>query len=90
MIVEIIKSCVVMISLNYSTVVLDAMILQKPTMTLLPEEQGFEKEDFITKEATLYEPDIIKLELGLNNLLNNEKFRQKLIDKGNEFLTIIL
>jgi len=85
-IVDSIKSCDVMISLNYSTAALDAMILQKPTLTVLPENQGYDKEDMITMGATLYEPDLNKLESLLKNLLENKKFKQELIKKGNLFV----
>ena len=89
-IVDLIKSCDTMISLNYSTALLDAMIMEKPTMVVLSEKQGFEKEDYITKGATLYEPDISRLEHSLRNLLNNKEFRQNLIKNGNEFVDAYL
>ena len=89
-IVDSIKSCDVMISLNYSTAALDAMILQKPTLTVLPENQGYDKEDMITMGATLYEPDLTKIESLLTNLLENEKFKQELIQKGNDFVEYYL
>ncbi len=89
-IMDLIKTCDIMISLNYSTALLDAMILQKPTMLVLPEKQGYEKEDFITKEATLFEPKIEKIEQSLKNILNNQEFRENLIKKGNEFVDYYL
>ncbi len=89
-IIDLIKTCDIMISLNYSTALLDAMILQKPTMVVLPEKQGYEKEDFITKEATLFEPKIEKIEQSLKNILNDQEFRQNLIKKGNEFVDYYL
>jgi len=89
-IIDSIKSCDVMISLNYSTATLDAMILQKPTLTVLPEKQGYDTEDMITMGATLYEPDINNLEPMLENLLENEKFKQELIKKGNFFVDYYL
>jgi len=89
-IVDSIKTCDVMISLNYSTAALDAMILQKPTLTVLPEKQGYENEDMITMGATLYEPDIAKIGPLLTNLLENKKFKEQLIQKGNDFVEYYL
>lgn len=89
-IVDLIKSCDIMISLNYSTAALDAMILQKPTLTVLPEKQGYDNEDMITMGATLYEPDMNNLESILKKLLNDKKFRQELIQKGNDFVDYYL
>lgn len=85
-IVNLIESCDIMISLNYSTAALDAMILQKPTLTVLPEKQGYEKEEMITMGATLYEPDLSKIEIVLKELLENEEFREKIILRGNNFV----
>lgn len=89
-ILNLIKKCDVMISLNYSTALLDAMILQKPTMLVLPEKQGYEKEDFVTKGATLFEPNIENIGKALNEILNNEDYRTSLIKKGNEFVDYYL
>lgn len=89
-IIDLLKKCDVMVSLNYSTALLDAMILQKPTMVVLPEKQGYEKEDFITRNATLFEPNIENIEKALNNILNDTKFRNELIKKGNEFVDYYL
>lgn len=89
-IIDLIKSCDAMISLNYSTALLDAMIIEKPTMVVLPERQGFEEEGYITKGATLYEPELSNLESALRNLLNNEEFRQDLVKRGNEFVDAYL
>lgn len=89
-IIDLLKKCDVMVSLNYSTALLDAMILQKPTMLVLPEKQGYEKEDFITRNATLFEPNIENIEKALNNILNDTKFRNELIKKGNEFVDYYL
>jgi len=89
-IINSIKKCDIMISLNYSTALLDAMILQKPTMVVLPEKQGFDKEDLVAKGATLYEPNIEKIDEALKNILNNEIVRKNLIKKGNEFVDYYL
>ena len=85
-ILELLEKSDVMISLNYSTVVLDAMILKKPVLVLLPEEQNFETEIPLRNETVLYTSDVDKLEILMKELFENKKIRQELIQKGNEFV----
>ncbi|MBI3639003.1 MAG: hypothetical protein HY223_01670 [Thaumarchaeota archaeon] len=81
-----IEDCDVVISMNYSTIILDAMILKKPTMVILPEDQNYEKEIPIIRKATLPISKTEELESSLNDLLYNETVRRDLISKGNEFV----
>ena len=53
-ILDLLLTCDSMISLNYSTVLLDAMILNKPVLLILPEEQNMEEEISVKKGAVLY------------------------------------
>ncbi len=85
-ILELLEKSDVMISLNYSTVVLDAMILEKPVLVLLPEDQNFENEIPLKNKTVLMTSDLNKLEILIKDLFENEKIRQELIQKGNEFV----
>ena len=75
-----------MISLNYSTVVLDAMILEKPTLVLLPEDQNFENEIPLKEGTALITSDINELENMIEVLFNDEKICNELIQKGKKFV----
>jgi len=85
-ILDLIKKCDTMISLNYSTSILDAMILKKPTMTILPEDQNFQEELPIKQGTTIAVSDYHELENSLKNLLNNTEVRNNLIIKGSKFV----
>mgnify|MGYP006138200533 CR=1 FL=1 len=85
-ILPLIKSCDSMISLNYSTVLLDALILKKPTIVILPEKQNFEEEDIIKQEAVLPISELSDVESKLNNFLDNENFRNLLVENGERFI----
>ena len=85
-IIDLIKSCDAMISLNYSTVLLDAMILNKPSMVILPERQNFEDEIPLQRKAVLFVSDIKDLEKSLTDLISNTNVREELIKKGKEFV----
>jgi len=83
---NIILDCDLVISLNFSTVILDAMILNKPTVTILPDEQGYELTPVIKTNSTLSISDIDTLETNLINLFNDETLQSDLIKRGNQFV----
>lgn len=85
-IIDLIESCDVMISLSYSTALLDAMILGKPTMLVLIDDQKFEEEILVKRKATLCVSSIDDLESSLNDLLFNHSVREELIKNGKEFV----
>ncbi len=85
-ILPLLQSCDSMISLNYSTVLLDALILNKPTMVILTEKQNFEEEELIKNKATLCVSDLNNLENDLNKLLFDDEIRTNLINNGNQFV----
>lgn len=85
-ILDLLEDCDSMISLNYSTVFLDAMILQKPTLVLLPENQNYETEIPIKTGALLSTSDENQIESLINNLLFNKDIRDKLVQNGNNFV----
>jgi hypothetical protein len=82
---EIFKKCDAVISLNYSTIVLDAMIAQIPSLVILPEEQNFEDEPALKNGNVLYVNNINNLESAMDELLFNNLSRDNLIKKGNAF-----
>jgi len=85
-ILELLKKCDSVISLNYSTIVLDAMIFKIPSLVILPEEQNFENEIALKNGAVLYVNDINNIESSMNELLFDELSRDNLIKKGEEFV----
>ena len=83
---ELLKNCDAVISLNYSTIVLDAMISQIPILVILPEDQNFEDEIPLKNGDVLYVNDINNLESCINELLFDNSSRENLIKKGNDFV----
>lgn len=82
---NLIASCDEMISLNFSTVILEAMMLKKPTMTILAEKQCFEDENVIKNGATLMVSKLEEFESKFEDLFNSE-IREKLIHEGTRFI----
>ena len=82
----ILETCDSLISLNYSTILVDGLILKKPTMVILPEKQNFEQEEIIKKGAVAVVSNKIELETKLNDFLCNKQFRENLISNGENFV----
>ena len=83
---NIILDCDLVISLNFSTAILDAMILNKPTVTILPDEEGYELTPVIKTNSTLSISNVETLETNLINLFNDETLQSELIKRGNQFV----
>ena len=62
------------------------MILQKPTLVLLPEKQNFENEAPLKNDAVLFTSNENQIESMIDNLLNNKDIRDELVKNGNEFV----
>lgn len=85
-ILDLLEKSDVMISLNYSTVVLDALILEKPSLILLPEEQNFENEIPLKNKTVLITSKVEEIEIMIKNLLEDKKIQQELIKNGKRFV----
>ena len=85
-ILELLESCEILISLNYSTILLDALILNKPTLVFLPEKQNFEEEEIIKQNAVLSVSNISELEIKMKQIMFDEDVRNNLIKNGKLFI----
>jgi len=85
-ILDLLETCDILISLNYSTVLLDALILNKPTLVFLPEKQNFEEEEIIKQNAVIAISDISELEIKMREILFDEKTRNDLTINGKQFI----
>jgi len=83
---DIIQQSDIIISLNYSTALLDAMILEKPTMLILTEKQNYEEESMLQKNATLVIQKFDMIKTSIEKILNDEKISTELIKVSNEYL----
>ena len=85
-ILELLESCEIVISLNYSTMLLDALILNKPTLVFLPEKQNYEEEEIIKQNAVLSVSNISELEIKMKQIMFDEDVRNNLIKNGKLFI----
>ena len=85
-ILELLEKCDVLISLNYSTILVDALILNKPSMVILSEKQNYEEEEIIKRNAVLAVSDISELEMKMKQILSENDIRENLISSGRQFI----
>lgn len=85
-ILDLLEESYAMISLNYSTVILDAFVTKTPSMVFLPEDQGFKNEIPIKNEIVLNTSDIKQIKKMVIELLHDENIRNDLVSKGDEFV----
>ena len=89
-ILDLIQSCDVLVNINpescdSSTVILEAFILEKPTITVFLDNQYHDLE-FIKNNSTLSISDETNLEKNLHDILFNQEFRNRLIQHSKEYV----
>jgi len=82
--IDVIKNCDILISTNFSTILLEAMILQKPTIMI--SNKNFEKESIVKSNATVFVSNINEIEDAIDKIITNNKFRKELIKNANNYI----
>lgn len=85
-ILDLMKDCDVLVSLGPSTILLEAMILDKPTITFAIDPQWYYDDKIFKSGATLLVKTPKDFEDALNNVLFNSEFRNELLQKGKKFV----
>jgi hypothetical protein len=83
---ELIKNCDSLISINFSTILLEGMILDKPTMCLSFQRQNFIEEPNVKMNSTIFIEELSDIEKSLNELIFNQKIRKTLVSNGKKFV----
>lgn len=76
----------IVISTEFSTVLIDAMILQKPTITILFDHNDFHNETIIQENATAYVTNLEEFSIVLHKIIVDEEFRKNLVNNGTKFV----
>lgn len=85
-ILDLLKNCEVAVFIGPSTSILEAMILDKPTITFRIEPQWYYDDKIFQSGATLLVSTQKEFEIAINEILSNTEFRNKLIQKGKKFV----
>ncbi len=84
-ILSLIEACDVLVSFDLSTTILLAQILKKPTISITMNYAGLgESEIFKSKSSSMINLD--EFEITLNRILEDEHYRQEIIEKGTKFV----
>ena len=76
----------VVVSTEFSTVLIDAMILKKPTITFLFDSKGFENEQIIQSGATIHVKNLEEYKNALDKILTDKEYRMNQIERGSNFI----
>jgi len=85
-ITNLLQNCDVLISMDHSTVLLESMILGKPTITFSIDSEWYDSDSIITSGATLRVDSLETFEASLKKILFDSNFRNDLIKRGNEYV----
>ncbi len=72
-------------SYNSSTIIMESMILQKPTMTIFLDDQ-FHDLEYVIDDAVIVATENSDLKKLLNDILHDDNVRNKLIQNANNYL----
>ena len=86
---DLISHCDLLITFNNSTIALDSIILDKPTMVLQIEKWA-EESEIVKMGAILPITEISEIENGVRKLLLDEEFQNNLIINGRKFVQTYL
>lgn len=83
--IEIISSCELLITFNNSTIALEAMLLNKPTISIQTED-WLDDEEIVQMGALLSISNINEIEDGIKKILTDTEFRINLKNKSRIFI----
>lgn len=86
-IIDFMKNCDVLVTLDHSTVLLEAMILGKPTIIFAINPSWYDDDEMVKSGATIVVNTLEEFKSTLDKVLFDEKFRNELIQKGNKFVS---
>ncbi len=85
-VVDVMKDCDVLVSMDHSTILLEAMILDKPTITFAINSKWYEDDEIIQSGATALVRTPEEFEIILKRVLSDTQFRNDLIVRGRKFV----
>lgn len=85
-IIDLMKNCDVVVAMDHSTILLEAMILEKPTIIFAVNSKWYDDDAIIKNGATIVVNNVDEFKITLDKILYDKKFRNELIQKGNQFV----
>lgn len=85
-IIELIEKSAVVVSMDFSSLLFEAMILGKPTITYMVDSEWYESDEIIQSEYTIPVRTPKEFENALNRIIYDESFRKNLINRAKTFI----
>lgn len=82
---SLVRSCEVLITIDLSTTILEAQILEKPVISISVKDYGFGVPQVFSSNSCI-QTDIANLENILKRILEDNAFRQNIVDNANRFI----
>ena len=82
---DLLSGCALAVASGPSTVLLEAMIMDIPTIAYMSDD-SWDEEDMFTSGSSILVHSYEDFEYNLSKLLDDEKFKNDLISKGNNFV----
>lgn len=89
-ITSLIESCEVFLTIDFSTTVLEAQILEKPVISIFVKDRLTNKSPPIFNSNSCIVSTIDNLEKSLNKVLNDKDFKKQIIVNGKKFVDMYL
>jgi hypothetical protein len=85
-IISLLQNCDVLINIGFSTILLEAMILGKPTITIMTDPEFYQDDVIIKNEITKPVYNSQELKSAIDSMLNDKHFKENYVQKGTEFV----
>jgi len=89
-VLELMKNCDSLISINYSTILLEAMMLNIPSMCISVQRQNFKNEPIVKSESILFIEKISEINSSIQKFLFDNEIRENLKNNGNLFVDMYI
>ena len=87
---ELFKDCDILVCLDFSSVLLEALIVGKPIILFMINSTWYQDDPIITSGSILSVKSLNEFEDALNLILNDQKTRTELIENGKKFVSSYL
>jgi hypothetical protein len=85
-IIDLLQNCDVLINMGFSTILFEAMILGKPTITIMTDPEYYQDDVIIKNEITKPVYNSQELKSAIDSMLNDKNFKENYVRKGKEFV----
>lgn len=87
---DLLQNCEILINMGFSTILLEAMMLGKPTITIMTNPNWFKDDMLIKNRITIPVYDSQELKSTIDSILNDAVFKENIIQNGYKFVNSYL